>query len=83
MVGRSALTGTRLPERALVSVVGSFDAGRSSVFNLTVADQPEFFANGVLVHNCADALRYLVMAVPASAWAVNTSGWSALATPLR
>ena len=29
------------------------------VFNLTVAEDPEFYANGVLVHNC-DAMRYLV-----------------------
>lgn len=34
-------------------------AGR--VFNLTVAEQPEFFANGVLVHNCDElaAWKYL------------------------
>jgi len=29
------------------------------VYNLTVEDEPEFYANGVLVHNC-DALRYMV-----------------------
>lgn len=28
------------------------------VFNLTVKDCPEFFANGILVHNC-DAMRYI------------------------
>jgi len=28
------------------------------VYDLTVEDQHEFFANGVLVHNCIDALRY-------------------------
>lgn len=28
------------------------------VFNVTVADQPEFFANGILVHNC-DMMRYV------------------------
>lgn len=28
------------------------------VYDLSVADVPEFFANGILVHNCADALRY-------------------------
>mgnify|MGYP000293477542 CR=1 FL=1 len=33
-------------------------AGRlEPVYNLTVADAPEFFANGVLVHNC-DASSY-------------------------
>lgn len=28
------------------------DAGRAEVFNLQVEDAPEYFANGVLVHNC-------------------------------
>lgn len=32
---------------------------RVPVFNLKVADQPEYFAEGVLVHNC-DAGRYMV-----------------------
>lgn len=31
-----------------------------AVFNLTVAEQPEYFAGGVLVHNC-DALRYVIV----------------------
>jgi len=30
---------------------------RASVFNLTVEDAHEYFANGILVSNC-DALRY-------------------------
>ena len=30
----------------------------SAVYDLTVEDAHEFFANGVLVHNCIDALRY-------------------------
>ncbi len=30
------------------------------VYNLAVDGEPEFYANGVLVHNC-DALRYAVM----------------------
>lgn len=29
--------------------------GRREVFNLTVADAPEYFANGILVHNCEKA----------------------------
>lgn len=36
------------------------DVGRADVYNLTVEGEPEFFANGVLVHNC-DALRYLLI----------------------
>lgn len=33
-------------------------AGIAPVYNLTVAEMPEYFANGALVHNCLDALRY-------------------------
>lgn len=29
------------------------------MWNLTVADQPEYYADGVLVHNC-DTMRYVV-----------------------
>ena len=28
------------------------------VYDLTIEGQPEFFANGILVHNCIDGLRY-------------------------
>ncbi len=31
---------------------------RQAVYNLTVADTHEYFANGILVHNC-DAMRYM------------------------
>ena len=31
------------------------------VYDLTVEGQHEYFANGVLVHNCLDALRYVAM----------------------
>jgi len=34
----------------VVSLVGNTE--RSDVYNLTVADCPEYFANGILVHNC-------------------------------
>lgn len=30
------------------------------VYNLEVENVPEFFANGILVHNCADSLRYCI-----------------------
>jgi phage terminase large subunit len=36
---------------------------RRAVYNLTVSETPEYFANGVLVHNCMDALRYCLMGV--------------------
>lgn len=43
----------------MVSVVAEPEP--ADVYNLTVAGQPEYFANGLLVHNCADALRYLLV----------------------
>lgn len=33
-------------------------AGSSPVYNLTVEEVPEFFANGVLVHNCMYAFSF-------------------------
>ncbi len=48
-----------------VNVHGWFvERERKPVYNLTVKDSHEFFANGVLVHNC-DALRYLTMELDA------------------
>ena len=32
--------------------------GSTTVYDLTVEGAPEFFASGILVHNCIDALRY-------------------------
>lgn len=56
-----------------------------AVYNLTVADQPEFFANGLLVHNCAytpdgydgspDRLDALVWAL--SELMLNARRWTA------
>lgn len=33
------------------------------MYDLTVEDQPEFFANGVLVHNSLDACRYDLVSI--------------------
>lgn len=33
----------------------------ASVYDLEVEDMHEFFANGILVHNCIDAARYYVL----------------------
>jgi hypothetical protein len=49
---------------APVRVVANHAAGSSPVHNLTVYGHAEFFANGLLVLNCLDALRYIVMARP-------------------
>lgn len=56
----SPSTATPLSGAATARVLSvSAQQKRVPVYNLTVADQPEFFAQGVLVHNC-DALRYVV-----------------------
>lgn len=49
---------------APVRVVANRAAGSSLVHNLTVYGHAEYFANGALVLNCLDALRYIVMARP-------------------
>lgn len=40
-------------------MLGLFDAGAADVYNLSVEGEEEYFANGILVHNC----RYLVMSI--------------------
>lgn len=56
---RSRSTGTKRPHVVLVAVESVTESGRAvPVYDLTVDGPPEFFANGVLVHNCMDGLRY-------------------------
>jgi phage terminase large subunit len=57
-VSTSRSIGTNGPAIAPARVLSVSDAGRADVYNLTVDGEPEYFANGVLVHNC-DATRYL------------------------
>lgn len=40
------------------SLVHKSNIGRKIVYNLHVEGENEFFAEGILVHNCLDALRY-------------------------
>ena len=55
----SPATNTAKPLLALGHVLTVTEAGiAKEVFDLTIEDQHEFFANGVLVHNCIDSLRY-------------------------
>lgn len=42
-------------------VNGVKPVGVDTVYNLTVADCHEYFANGVLVHNCYDETRYMLL----------------------
>ena len=51
-------TNMHVSEHAPVRVVTLVASGRSPVYNLTIGGEPEYFANGVLVHNCLDSLRY-------------------------
>lgn len=58
---RSGATGTCPPEPVPDRVVAlSVGIEPTEVWNLKVEGEPEFFAGGVLVHNC-DAFRYLCM----------------------
>jgi len=43
---------TRQPKLVPVTVLSSCSTGKEKVYNLTVAHCPEYFANGILVHNC-------------------------------
>ena len=44
-----------------IPVLSVTDMGnRCAVYDITVEGSHEFFVNGVLVHNCIDALRYMV-----------------------
>ncbi|HLY29536.1 MAG TPA: Hint domain-containing protein, partial [Ktedonobacterales bacterium] len=55
----SAATATPICDSAPVHVLRVTSMpGRVPVFNLTVEDEPEYYAAGVLVHNCMDATRY-------------------------
>ena len=37
------------------------NVSKENVFDIEVKDMHEYFANGILVHNCIDAIRYAVM----------------------
>jgi PBSX family phage terminase large subunit len=52
---------TSMPrENSAQKVVPSKIRGKRDVYNLTVKDKHEFYANGILVANCLDALRYVL-----------------------
>jgi hypothetical protein len=53
--GRARVTDRENLRLAPVSVVRSCAAGERPVWNLQVAGKPEYFANGILVHNCVMA----------------------------
>jgi hypothetical protein len=53
-------------------------AGRGPVYNLEVEETHAFaVAGGVVVHNCADELRYVLMGLGAPAQAIDHPGFEA------
>jgi hypothetical protein len=54
----------KLAVPTVVYNLGSRYVGKKDVYNLSVEDKPEYFANGILVHNCADCLRYVLKKMP-------------------
>jgi len=59
----SPLTNTMTPKPVPVYVVNVSDVlpNKQAVYDLTIDKAPEFYANGVLVHNSMDARRYAIM----------------------
>lgn len=61
----SRAIGMIVPAAAPVFVRGLYaEPLRRAVYNLTVEDVPEYFANGALVHNCRYGLMELGQYVP-------------------
>ena len=46
-----------------VQVLDIYPAGTEKVYNISVEGEPEYFANGILVHNC-ESSRYALMSRP-------------------
>lgn len=72
----TAMPGFRLVP---VRVAGSSPAPSADVYALTVYGRPEYLANGVLVRNCLDALRYVLLGrawnVPSGPASGHRSEW--------
>lgn len=60
VVNRFNQKSRNLSKLAPVYVVRHCDAGRQPVYNITVADTHEYFANDMLVHNCWGMTELLV-----------------------
>lgn len=60
----SRRTSTQRPQTALPNALSVKGSGRTEpVFNLTVGEHHEYFANGILVANC-DCVRYATVDIP-------------------
>ena len=51
-------------ENVVYAVCCYTEKRKADVYNLTVDEVHEYFANGILVHNCADALSYACLSRP-------------------
>ena len=59
---------------AVVCDIVVLNESHKQVYDIEVEEAHEFFANGILVHNCIDATRYVVLEKILGA---NGSGYSA------
>lgn len=74
VTGRSRDTSTgQSRKRARVFVVRSYASAAAPVWNLEVEGQPEYFANGVLVHNCVWAITDLMLSASSGTFAMPQS----------
>lgn len=70
----AGLISSQEPETSAVSVASTWrPAGRQFVYCLKVEDEPEYFANGVLVHNCDEL----------AAWTRDEETWDMAMMGLR
>lgn len=56
----SSLSATNIQPQGFVQKNVEETSGNNVVYNLEIEEIPEFFANGYLVHNSIDALRYVL-----------------------
>jgi hypothetical protein len=57
----SPSTGTEKPKPVVWLARKRYFQNTARVYDLTVDDQHQFYANGILVHNCGDAFGYLLL----------------------
>jgi hypothetical protein len=76
----SSDTNTQTKKLKLVpaNVEGVYAVGQREVFNLEVEDCHEYFAKGVLVHNCRNAIVMAYSSLLSSATAVKMGGYESL-----
>lgn len=56
------------------NVIKSNERVMDFVYDITVEDQHEFFANGILVHNCSDTMDYILCTTLTKSWSKYQRG---------